>query len=337
MSEYRKISKTELKKILSAHKKWVWSGGEEGVRADLSRANLSGADLYEADLINADLSEADLSGADLIRADLAVADLFGANLSDAKLVGVRLIMANLSGANFSEANLSEVKLSEAKLAGANLSGARLFETLFIDVDLSKTKGLTECRFDGPCPIDHRTLARSGELPLSFLRGCGLPDEMIEYLPSLLKKAIDFYSCFISYSHEDEGFTKRLHADLQDEGVRCWYAPEDLKIGDKTRSIIDEALRVHDKVLLVLSENSVGSDWVKYEVDKALTREVKAGRTILFPLRLDDSPEKADKGWASDVWDERHIGDFSEWKDHDSYQEAFKRLLRDLKGTQVKPK
>jgi hypothetical protein len=28
---------------------------------------------------------------------------------------------------------------------------------------------------------------------------------------------------------------------------------------------------------------------------------------------------------------RHIGDFTKWKDHDSYQKAFDRLLRDLKA------
>jgi hypothetical protein len=28
---------------------------------------------------------------------------------------------------------------------------------------------------------------------------------------------------------------------------------------------------------------------------------------------------------------RHIGDFSRWKDHDAYQQAFERLLRDLKA------
>ena len=38
--------------------------------------------------------------------------------------------------------------------------------------------------------------------------------------------IEFYSCFISYSSKDEEFAKRLHADLQSNGVRCWFAPEE---------------------------------------------------------------------------------------------------------------
>jgi hypothetical protein len=27
----------------------------------------------------------------------------------------------------------------------------------------------------------------------------------------------------------------------------------------------------------------------------------------------------------------HVGDFTSWKDHDSYRQAFDRLLRDLKA------
>jgi hypothetical protein len=49
---------------------------------------------------------------------------------------------------------------------------------------------------------------------------GLPDRLIEYLPSLFDQAIQFYSCFISYSSKDQDFADRIHADLQNNGVRC---------------------------------------------------------------------------------------------------------------------
>jgi hydrogenase maturation factor HypF (carbamoyltransferase family) len=38
------------------------------------------------------------------------------------------------------------------------------------------------------------------------------------------------------------------------------------------------------------------------------------------------------GWAAHV-PEQHIGDFSKWKQHDVYQQAFARLLRDLQAEQ----
>jgi hypothetical protein len=78
------------------------------------------------------------------------------------------------------------------------------------------EGLETCLYMGPSTIDYRTLQRSGPLPLAFLRGVGLPD----YLPSLLNRPIQFFSCFISYSSKDQEFADRLHADLQNKGVRC---------------------------------------------------------------------------------------------------------------------
>ncbi len=73
-------------------------------------------------------------------------------------------------------------------------------------------------YTGPSVTDHRTLGRSGQLPLSFLRGVGLPDRMIEYLPNIFGESIQFYSCFISYASANDDFAKRFHADLQDAGV-----------------------------------------------------------------------------------------------------------------------
>jgi hypothetical protein len=52
--------------------------------------------------------------------------------------------------------------------------------------------------------------------------------------------------------------------------------------------------------------------------------------VLFPIRLDDAAMESKRGWAADIKRSRHIGDFSHWKDHDAYQKALERLLRDLR-------
>ena len=141
----------------------------------------------------------------------------------------------------------------------------------------------------------------------------------------------------AYSSKDEEFAKKLHRDLQGEQVRCWFAPEDLRIGDEIRPRIDEAIRIHDKLLIVVSENSVGSPWVRKEVETAFGKEMKfeteqkQRRTVLFPIRLDDAVMEAGEAWAADIQRPRHIGDFRKWKDHDEYQKAFTRLMRDLKA------
>jgi hypothetical protein len=143
--------------------------------------------------------------------------------------------------------------------------------------------------------------------------------------------IEFYSCFISYSSKDQEFAERLHADLRDKNVRCWFAPENLKIGDRLRPAFDEAIRVHDKLMVLLSENSVSSPWVEKEVETAFEKERREKRTVLFPIRLDDAVMETNEAWAADIRRGRHIGDFRDWKNHDSYKKAFERLLRDLKA------
>ena len=205
------------------------------------------------------------------------------------------------------------------------------ETIFNNVDLSATMGLEDCEHLGPSCVDHRTLAKSKNVPLKFWRGCGLPDQLIDYMPSLSCGAIQFYSCFISYSSKDQEFADRFHADLQNTGVRCWFAPHDLPIGAKTWDGIDDAIRTRDKVLLILSEGAISSDWVEDEVTTAFAEERRRGELVLFPVRLDAAVMDTDEPWAGKLRDNRNIGDFSQWKDHDAYRVTLDRVLRDLKA------
>lgn len=312
---------------------------------DLSGADLIGVDLSGADLSGADLSYANLSGAILIRADLILADLIGVDLSGADLSGADLSRADLAGANLSYANLTYATFSRAylragDLRGADLAEARLGYTTLADVDLSEVKGLETVQHAGPSSIDIDTFyASKGNIPHKFLLNAGVPKETIDYLLPLAGKAIDFYTCFISYSTKDQEFAQRLHADLQAKGVRCWFAPEDIAGGKKIHEQIDQAIRLYDKLLVVLSENSMASEWVKTEIYHARQQEVDENRRKLFPISLVgfDTIRQwrafdADigKDMAREVR-EYFIPDFSQWKDHDTYQKAFHRLLRALRA------
>jgi len=178
-------------------------------------------------------------------------------------------------------------------------------------------------------VDFLTLKKSDPLPISFLRGIGLPDNVIDYLPSLVARPIEHYSCFISYSSVDQDFASRLHADLQNRGVRCWYAPHDMPIGGKILDEIDAAIRLRDKLFLILSRASINSDWVEDEVTMAFEEERDRGQLVLFPIRLDDAVMDTNEAWAAKLRAQRNIGDFRRWKEHDAYQKSFERVLRDL--------
>jgi len=351
-------------------KQWnQWREEHRDVRADLKEANLSGeylagtdmregdlrkANLRKANLNEANLSDANLGGAHLGEAHLRGANLWGAGLSEADLHEADLRRANISVSILSEANLSSADLGGANLAGSdldqtNLSRANLSEvdfnrasfggTILANLDLSVVTGLESVNHFGPSTIGIDTIYKSrGKIPEVFLRGCGVPDEFIAYIGSMVGRPIEYYSCFISYSTKDQEFADRLYADLQAKGVRCWFAPHDIKGGRKIHEQIDEAIRLHDKLLLILSEHSMASEWVKTEIAKARKRE-KEDKRVLFPVRL--VTYEAMQSWeyidssGKDLAEEIRqyfIPDLSQWKDRDSYQAGLGKLVADLKAS-----
>jgi uncharacterized protein YjbI with pentapeptide repeats len=302
--------------------------------ADLTGANLEKANLRNAACNRTKMNSVNLRGADLTGVGLASADLTDAILTEAWVRGTDFKGCNLTRAAFVGATLLSTVLRDSKLDEANFEGAEAGGVVFADLDLSVVRNLTAMRHGSRSTVGLDTIIRSqGKIPDAFLRGCGVPDEIILYARSLALSAspIQLYSCFISHSNRDHEYCERLHNDLQSAGVRCWFDRKDLKIGDRFRDEIEKAIRIHDKLLLVLSEHSVNSEWVQTEVESALEREQRERVQVLFPVRLDGAVMETPQAWAADVRRKRHIGDFSHWKEHDQYKKAFERLLRDLRA------
>jgi uncharacterized protein YjbI with pentapeptide repeats len=315
--------------------------GANIISAELNGADLGGANFHYATLRNTILRNADLRNADLRNANLNGANLRNANLRNANLIDSNIRNANLIDANLINAALIGANLSRAVLGGADFTGARLAYTTFADNDLSEVKGLETVIHEGPSSIGVDTLYKSaGRIPEVFLRGCGVPDDFIAFIPSHfgIQQAIHFYSCFISYSTRDEEFARRLYSRMRDEHLRVWFAPEDVKGGEKLYEQIERAIQVHDRLLIVLSESSLQSKWVMTEIRRARKVELRENRRKLFPIRMVDYEtlqawECFDADTGEDLAAEVRgyfIPDFSNWKEHDAFEKAFERLLRDLR-------
>lgn len=317
-------------------KEWnQWRDSNPELIPDLRKANLTWKNLSEFNL-----QRANLNGAQLLRANLA-----GADFREAQVRVSNLYAANLSQVQFQKSDLQMAHLDCANLEYANFGQATMGGTMLGNIDLSKAEGLDDVRHLSPSTIGVDTLYKSrGAIPEAFLRGCGVPDNLIASIPGLVgaDPPNRFNSCFISYSSKDEVFAMRLHSRMRDEHLRVWFAPESVRGGQKLHEQIDRAIQFHDRLLLVLSQNSLHSEWVMTELRKARKAEIKENRRKLFPIRLVDYDTiriwecfDADHGkdLAIEVR-EYYIPDFSNWKDHDSFERAFARLMRDLRAEVV---
>jgi CheY-like chemotaxis protein len=172
-----------------------------------------------------------------------------------------------------------------------------------------------------------------------------PSELVRFVSSVDKrrqsketKKTTFQSCFISYSHQDEEFVRILYSRLKSEGLQLWYAAEHMRPGHKLHDEIQGAVRIYDKLLIVLSTASMASEWVTTEIRSAIEEEKRTGRRKLFPVRLVDfevirSWRRFDADVGKDIaveLREYYIPDFSGWRDTATFERNIQALLEALR-------
>jgi uncharacterized protein YjbI with pentapeptide repeats len=293
--------------------------------------DLSGHDLRETRFNFAKLSGVNLRWADLSRQEFGSADLSQAGLHWADLSGADLNFADLSGADLSYANLREAglwkaNLNQANLNGADLTDAKIMSTSFGDVDLSSVKGLETVQHDGHSTIGIDTLHKSqGMIPEAFLRGTGVPEQFLPYARLLAGTTGESWSTIFRYSIEDRKMVDKLYADfcslMPDFPVRL--APGDLKIGNGPfQRRIHGAMCSCDLIIVIFSKASIPGPWIEGAVYHALEREKIEGRTVLFPIAIDDPSAAGPAAWTADMLRQRHIEDFTNWQDPHSGSMSF---------------
>jgi hypothetical protein len=257
----------------------------------------------------------------------------GATFNNCDLTNCNFYKSDLRKASFKDCNLTNCKFHITNLTLASFINCNFQESLFWETILARTsfidnKNLNLIKHGGPSIIDHRTFQKSNKLPIELLRGIGLTEELIKFY-NLNFTNTNLASCFISHSSKDEEFVLKLYNRLQNKGIRCWYAPKDLNIGDKIRDEIESAISEYEKILIILSKDSVDSYWVEDEVETAIEKEKISKKGKLIPISLDRLIFDLDKSWLNKIKRTRQIGDFTDWKNEEKFKNSFESLITAL--------
>ncbi len=95
------------------------------------------------------------------------------------------------------------------------------------------------------------------------------------------------SVFISYNHKDSEFVDKLAIELVRHNVKVWKDKWKISVGDSFITKIQDGIEGASYMCIVLSKNSIQSDWVKKELNAALIREVDDKKITILPILIDD--------------------------------------------------
>ncbi len=91
--------------------------------------------------------------------------------------------------------------------------------------------------------------------------------------------------FVSYSRKDIDFVRKLAGDLETAGYDVWWDITDLQGGDDWVRKIPSAIAASQYFIIVLSPNSIESEWVRKEYTQALNLRKKIIPIMLVPCEV----------------------------------------------------
>ncbi|MGA7771350.1 MAG: toll/interleukin-1 receptor domain-containing protein, partial [Pseudolabrys sp.] len=101
-------------------------------------------------------------------------------------------------------------------------------------------------------------------------------------PFALRGATAMKEIFLSYSRRDSSTVQALAAALEEKGVSVWIDRSGIEEGDAYDTQIEEAIARTRVVIVVWSQHSVRSHWVRAEAAYALNNHK------LMPIAIDNT-------------------------------------------------
>lgn len=75
-----------------------------------------------------------------------------------------------------------------------------------------------------------------------------------------------HDVFITYHNHDMKAAKAVCQALEQNGIKCWMAPRDIPPGSDYDSEIENAIMSTKAIVVIFSETSASSQWLKGEID-----------------------------------------------------------------------
>lgn len=92
-----------------------------------------------------------------------------------------------------------------------------------------------------------------------------------------------HDVFISYSSKDKPIADAVCHFLEADGIKCWIAPRDIPPGSDYADLIEDAIKNAKLFIIIFSNHSSCSQWVKSELNIAFTEQ----RPII-PFKIDEA-------------------------------------------------
>ncbi|MBR4455522.1 MAG: toll/interleukin-1 receptor domain-containing protein [Solobacterium sp.] len=123
--------------------------------------------------------------------------------------------------------------------------------------------------------------------------------------------------FISYKSEEEAYAREIRRVLEENGFSCWMAPDSIPSGSNYMKQIPQAIDGCRVMIVLVSEKSQESTWVKNEFNQAVTQD-----KLIIPYVIQNCDLKDEFRFSMGTMQQ-----VPAWKDEKA---ALEKVVRDLR-------
>jgi uncharacterized protein YjbI with pentapeptide repeats len=273
-------------------------------RGNLEQSNIAASSICEVDFRNARLGGTGFINSRISNSQFVEAKATAADFSGVHMARCQFESSDLSEVSFHNSKFANCRISRCKIIGADFSGAQFHQCVINDIDFSRALQTDRMQI-----VDSRTN----------------DSNQIQKNPTCSGLKY-FRTCFLSYSWLDNEFVEQLSCTLSEFGVSIYLDKNEMSSTEWIETSLQKAIKSHEVLVLVLSENSEGRDWVKFEIEFARTIGIE-----VIPVVIDNPI--GEKQWVKDIISAHKTIDFTQWRNENRFSMSRDLLLEHLTKSQ----